>query len=378
MRAIIAAGGTAGHINPALAIANEIERNEPDSEILFVGRSDGMEKRLVEAAGYRLYPIEIHGFSRSFKPKEILFNLHAARCAVTGTVQAKRLFKQFRPDVVIGCGGYVSGPVVRAAAKRGIPTAIQEQNAFPGVTNKILAKLVDLVMVASEDAVPRLECRGRCVVTGNPIRAAFFSADREKLRRAWGARDKTVIVSFGGSLGARTINQLSASLMRLHERADNIYHIHATGRYATESFPALLREYGVDPQGKNIRVVEYIEDMPECFAAADLVISRSGALTISEIAAAGRASVLVPSPNVAENHQYYNAMTLVNAGAAAIYEEAALDCEAAAQEIHALACDRQRLRMMGVNARAVAVKDSANKIYRYIRELLHDKAAARG
>lgn len=370
MRAIIAAGGTAGHINPALAIANEIKRNEPDSEILFVGREDGMEKKLVESAGFELFPIEIHGFSRSFKPKEILFNLMAVRCAITGTFEAKKLFKRFKPDVVIGCGGYVSGPVVRMAAKMGIPTAIQEQNAFPGITNKLLAKQVDLVMVASEDAIKRLECKGRCVVTGNPIRAEFFSADREKLRKEWNAKDKTVIVSFGGSLGARTINELSAKLMQKHAGKDSIYHIHATGRYATESFPAMLREYGVDPKAPGLRIVEYIDNMPECFAAADLVISRSGALTISEISAAGKASVLVPSPNVAENHQYYNAMTLVNADAALIYEEKDLDCDKAADEILEIANDRQKLKMMGVNARTVAVKESANKIYGYITEML--------
>ncbi len=373
MKAVIAAGGTAGHVNPALAIANEIIKNEPDSELLFVGREDGMEKKLVESAGFELFPIEIHGFSRSFKPKEILFNLYAVKCAVSGSIRARKMFERFQPDVVIGCGGYVSGPVVREAAKMGIPTAIQEQNSFPGITNKILAKQVDLVMVASADAVPRLECRGRCVVTGNPIRQAFFSADREKLRRTWGAKDKTVIVSFGGSLGARTINQLNAKLMQLHAQDPGIYHIHATGQYATESFPAMLREYGVDPQGPNVRIVEYIDNMPECFAAADLVISRSGALTISELAAAGKASVLIPSPNVAENHQYYNAMTLVNAGAALIYQEQELDCEKAAREILELAQDRQRLKMMGVNARSVAVKESANKIYHYIRELLDNR-----
>lgn len=370
MKAIIAAGGTAGHINPALAIANEIKRNEPDSEILFVGREDGMEKKLVEAAGFRLFPIEIHGFSRSFKPKEIAFNLNAVRCAVRGAAKAKHLIREFRPDVVVGCGGYVSGPVVRAAAQLGVKTAIQEQNSSPGVTNKILSKSVDLVMVASEDAIPRLHSRARCVVTGNPIRAEFFSASREKLRREWNARNKTVVVSFGGSLGARTINQVSARLMKRHAGSGEVFHIHATGQYATESFPKLLDELGVDRTCGDLRVVEYIDNMPECFAAADLVLCRSGALTISELAASGRASALIPSPNVSENHQYYNAMTLVNAGGAVVFEEKELDVDAVADEIWALCQDRQRLAMMGVNARSVAVKDSATRIYNYLRELL--------
>ncbi|MEG2677278.1 MAG: undecaprenyldiphospho-muramoylpentapeptide beta-N-acetylglucosaminyltransferase [Oscillospiraceae bacterium] len=370
MRAIIAAGGTAGHINPAIAIANEIMKNEPDSQIVFVGREDGMEKKLVETAGFKIFPIEIHGFSRSLKPKEIAFNARAVKCAIAGSASARKLFLEFKPDIVIGCGGYVSGPVVRKAAQMGIKTAVQEQNSFPGITNKILSKQVDLVMVACEDAISRLHCKSKCVVTGNPIRSEFFSADREKLRREWGAKGKTVVVSFGGSLGARTINLLSAKFMQLHIGMDDIYHIHATGRYATESFPKLLRELGVNPDSKNLKIVEYIENMPECFAAADMVIGRSGALTISEISAAGKASVLIPSPNVAENHQYFNAMTLVNAGAAVVFEENEMDTDKAAKEILELALDRQRLKLMGVNARAVAVKDSAGKIYGYIKELL--------
>ena len=370
MRAIIAAGGTAGHINPALAIAEEIKRNEPDSEILFVGREDGMEKKLVAQAGFPLYPIEIHGFNRGFRWTDIKFNIFTLDCAVRGAVKAKKLIREFRPDVVIGCGGYVSGPVVRAAAELHVPTAIQEQNSSPGITNKLLARQADLVMVASADAVPRLHCRGRCVVTGNPIRDAFFTASREKLRSEWKAADKTVVVSFGGSLGARTINEVAARLMKLHAGSGRILHIHATGQYAVDSFPKMLRQLGVDPKDPDLRIVEYIQNMPECFAAADLVLCRSGALTISELAASGRASALIPSPNVAENHQYYNAMTLVNAGAALVFEEKDLDEDKTAREICDLCQDRGRLAMMGVNARSVAVKDSANRIYRYIRELL--------
>ncbi len=369
MRAVIAAGGTAGHINPALAIADEIMKNEPSSEVVFVGREDGMEKKLVEAAGYRLYPIEIHGFSRSLKPKEIAFNLFALGCALKAGPKAKKLFRDFKPDIVIGCGGYVSGPVVRAAAKCGIKTAIHEQNSFPGVTTKLLSGMVDLVMAANDDAVKRLGVPEKCTVVGNPVRREFFSADRERLRRAWGVGERVCLVSFGGSLGARTINNVAAEVMKRHVGSGGIKHIHATGRYAVESFPELLDELGVDRESDDLIIEEYIDNMPECLAAADLVISRSGAITISELAASGTASVLIPSPNVSENHQYYNALTLADAGAALVFEEKELDPGAVADEIIALCGDRERLRLMGVNARSAAVSNTSKRIYDSIKRL---------
>ena len=370
MRAILAAGGTAGHINPALAIAGEIVKNEPDSELLFVGREDGMEKKLVEAAGYRLFPIEIHGFSRSLHPKEIAFNLFALSCAVRAGGIAKRLFAEFKPDIVIGCGGYVSGPVVRKAAQMGIPTAIHEQNSFPGVTTRLLAPKVSRILCATEDAKKRLNLPEKCSVVGNPVRAAFFEANRERQRSAWGVGDRVCVVSFGGSLGARTINTVAAQFMKLHVGTGLVKHIHATGQYAVESFPQQLQELGVDVESPDIRVEEYISDMPECLAAADLVISRSGAITISELAASGTASVLIPSPNVAENHQYYNAMTLADADAAQVYEEKQLDPEATARDILALCRNRETLKLMGVNARSVSVVNSARRIYDQIKELV--------
>lgn len=372
MRAIIAAGGTAGHVNPAIAIANEIMRNEPDSEVLFVGRSDCIENTLVPAAGFVLYPIEMHGFARTFTISGIWFNIKTIYYALRAEREAKKLFKQFRPDVVIGCGGYVSGPVVRKAAKMKIKTAIQEQNAFPGVTTKMLAKQVDLVMAASEDAFQRIETDARRVVTGNPVRDAFFIENRSKLRKEWEIGDKTCVVSFGGSLGAQTINELAAKFMQLHVGSGTVYHIHATGEYGTKLVPELLEQYGVDMASKDIRIVEYIEDMPACLVAADLVISRAGAITISEIAAAGRASVLIPSPNVAENHQFYNAKTMEKAGAALLFEEKGLHIEHTAETIYRLCKDKQRLKLMGVNARAIAVPNAARRIYENIVKIIKD------
>ncbi|MDO4566452.1 MAG: undecaprenyldiphospho-muramoylpentapeptide beta-N-acetylglucosaminyltransferase [Oscillospiraceae bacterium] len=370
MRAVIAAGGTAGHINPALAVAAEIMKNEPASEIVFAGREDGMEKKLVEQAGYPFEHFEIHGFERRFRPRDIAFNLNSLRCVAAASLKARRFFRSFKPDVVVGCGGYISGPVVREAAVMGIKTAILEQNSFPGVTTRLLARCADIICVASEDGAERIGRPQKTFVTGNPIRPEFFSADRQAARRRLGVGERVCVVSFGGSLGAKALNELAAYFMRCHVGTGEVFHIHATGQYAVESFPRLLRELGVDGNSRDISVREYIYDMPDCFAAADLVISRSGAITISEIAAAGRASVLIPSPNVSENHQYYNALTLGKAGAARVYEEGSLEPEKAAAEIFELVCDRAKLAEMGVRARSISVKNSAEKIYYHIKKLV--------
>lgn len=369
MKAVLAAGGTAGHINPALAIANEIMLNQPDSEIVFIGREDGMEKKLVEQAGYKLIPLETHGFKRELSFEAIAQNINAVRCAILGQIKCGRFYKEFKPDIVIGCGGYVSGPVVQKAAKMKIKTVVQEQNSFPGVTTKLLSRQVDKIFVANEEAAKRIGFPEKCVVAGNPVKAEFFTYDRQKIRKKWGIGDKVCILSFGGSLGARTINEISAKLMLLNKDNKDVYHVHAMGQYATESFPKLLEEYGLK-NSKNIRVEEFISDMPECCAAADIIISRSGAITVSEIAAAGRASVLIPSPNVTENHQYYNALTLVNADAALVYEENDIDTDKVAKDIFELEKDRQCLKLMGVNARALAVPNTSKRIYENIVKLI--------
>lgn len=370
MRAVIAAGGTAGHVNPALAIAEEIMRNEPDSEIVFMGREDGMENRLVTSKGYKLVPIDVWGFMRSFKPDDILFNLNSLRLIIKSSITARKFLKEFKPDVVIGCGGYVSGPVVNQASKLKIKTAIHEQNSFPGLTTRILSKKVDLILAPNEDAKVKLGHPEKTIVVGNPISAAVVNADRVASRNRLGIEDRRCILSFGGSLGARIINDIAARMFRQCEGRDDIFLIHATGGYDTESFPNQLKEYGVDPEKMNCRVSTYIDDMPECLAAADIVVSRSGAITISELAAAGKASYLIPSPNVAENHQYYNALTLSSRGAAILEEEKDMDPEATASRIITLVCDEEEIARMSKAAKEIAAPDAAAVIYSQIKTLL--------
>lgn len=372
MRVVIAAGGTAGHVNPAIAIANEIKKHEPDSDIIFFGADDTIETVLVPKAGYELHALKLYGFSRRWAPKSIWVAIKTVVYAMRAQREAKRVFKNFKPDIVIGCGGYASGPIVRKAVKMKIPTAIHEQNAAPGMTTKLLSRMVDLIMLANKDTIQYLDYPQKCVVTGNPVREAFFVADRDKLRRQWGVGDRVCVVSFGGSLGARPLNQIAARFMKRHVGTGRVYHIHATGEFGTKLVQRLLEEYGVDANSPELRIVEYIEDMPECLAAADLVISRAGALTVSEIAAAGVASVLVPSPYVTANHQYYNAKTLADAGAALLFEEKDIDAEEMTEQLFRLCIDRQRLRMMGIHARRTAPSaNAAEQIYNHIKELLN-------
>ena len=362
MRVLIAAGGTAGHINPALAIAGALRAADPAIEIHFAGRREGMEYGLVTKAGYPFHHIEINGFQRKLTPNNIRRNVIALwHLAISGP-RCAAILREVQPDLVIGCGGYVSGPILRAAAKKGIHTAIHEQNAFPGVTNKILAKEVDLVMAASAAAVEKLGAPGKTIVVGNPVRPELFTQDRAAARARLNAGTDTVILSFGGSLGARRINEVVAELCGWEQRTHQpILHLHATGSRGVELFRDLGKQIGFTT-GKHLVVREYIDNMPELLSAADLVISRSGALTLAELEAMGRASILIPSPNVAENHQYYNAMELQNAGAAVVIEEKELTGDKLIATVQQLIAQPGKLRTMGEQAKTLGQPDSLKRI----------------
>ena len=306
MKIIFAAGGTGGHINPALAAAGEIRERYPDAEILFIGTKDKMEAKLVPAAGFDFKTIEISGFYRQLTLENIKRNIVTLSHLLSSSKEAKKIILDFKPDVVVGFGGYVSGPVVRMAAKLKIKTAIHEQNAYPGITNKALAKEVDKVMLTTEKAAQFLECKNEPVVTGLPVRGEMLRADRELSRAELGVKEnQTLVLSMGGSLGAEAINNAMVDLIAENHENKNIYFLHAMGQFGLW-VPEKLRELGVDPEKEeNVEIREYISDMARCMSAADIVISRSGASSLSEIEALGKASILIPSPNVAENHQYH-------------------------------------------------------------------------
>lgn len=362
MKVLFAAGGTGGHINPALATAGEIRERYPDAEILFVGTKDKMEAKLVPAAGFDFTTIKISGFQRKLSIENIIRNLKTIFYLLFCTFSVKKILKKFKPDVVVGFGGYVSGPVVRTAAKMGIPTAIHEQNAYPGITNKTLAKIVDKVMLTAEEAEKYMQCKNPPAVTGLPVRGEMLRADRDFARAKLGIRDnQKLILSMGGSLGAMTINNAMVDLITDNYKNESLYFIHAMGQYGLW-VPDKLKENGVDMSAKNLELREYISDMDVCMPAADVVVCRAGASSLSELQALGKASILVPSPNVAENHQYHNAMALVNKGAALIVEEKDLTKEKMQSLFESLVNDDANRLSIEANAKAMAAIDAKEKI----------------
>ena len=371
MKILFAAGGTGGHINPALATAGEIRERYPDAEILFVGTKDKMEAKLVPAAGFDFTTIKISGFQRKLSIENIIRNLKTIFYLLFCTFSVKKILKKFKPDVVVGFGGYVSGPVVRTAAKMGIPTAIHEQNAYPGITNKTLAKIVDKVMLTAEEAEKYMQCKNPPAVTGLPVRGEMLKADRDFARAKLGIRDdQKLILSMGGSLGAMTINNAMVDLITDNYKNESLYFIHAMGQYGLW-VPDKLKEKGVDLENaKNVELREYISDMDVCMPAADVVVCRAGASSLSELQALGKASILVPSPNVAENHQYHNAMALVNKGAALIVEEKDLTKEKMQALFDSLVNDDENRLTVEANAKAMAVADAKEKIADIVLSLI--------
>lgn len=360
---LIATGGTGGHINPALAVAGYIREKYPQAKILFVGTAVKMEAQLVPAAGYDFRTIDIQGFSRDLTPSGIKQNIGTVIKLLKSSSQAKKIIKDFAPDVVLGFGGYVGGPVLRTACKMGIPTAIHEQNAFPGVTNKALAKTVDAVMLTSPEAEKYIQPKNPCIVTGLPVRGELISADREFSRVELGVDERPVILSMGGSLGAKVINTAVTQLIEERYERKNCYFLHATGKAGVGMFDVIEKEKGISLQeNKHIMLREYINDMHRCMAAADIVICRAGASSLSEIQALGKPSILVPYPYAAENHQYHNAMALVKNDAAILIEEKDFTGERLIKEIDALLADKQRLEALGSNAKKMAIYDATERI----------------
>ena len=375
MKFLFATGGTAGHINPALASAGYIRENNPDAEILFIGTADHMEARLVPAAGFDFKTIEINGFRRSLNPQAIAYNVKTVFKLMKSEKESRRIIKEFNPDVVIGFGGYVSGPVLDQAVKLGVPSCIHEQNAYPGITNKQLAKKVDRVMLTVEDAKKHLEYKNEPVLTGLPVRGEILRKNKEEARKELGIPDgKMLVLSFGGSLGAAPLNEAMFDIIVKNSDSADIYHIHSVGTNGKD-YLEKFKAQGFEEIKENVlrkgncEVRLYIDNMDTCMAAADLVIGRAGASSLSEIEALGKASILIPSPYVAENHQFHNAMALVNRNAARIIEEKDLTSEKLGAMIDELLSDKETLFEIEKNAKNMAILDSREKIAEIIMSL---------
>jgi UDP-N-acetylglucosamine--N-acetylmuramyl-(pentapeptide) pyrophosphoryl-undecaprenol N-acetylglucosamine transferase len=371
MKILFATGGTAGHINPALAVASYIKETHPDAEILFIGTADHMESRLVPNAGFDFKTIEISGFRRSLSPSAISHNVKTVARLVKSKGESKKIIKDFNPDVCVGFGGYVSGPVLQEAVALGIPSCIHEQNAYPGITNKTLAKSVDAVMLTVEDAKKHIDCKNPPVVTGLPVRGEIMRADKAVSRAELGINDeKPLVLSFGGSLGAEPLNKAMLDILIKNADKGNYHHIHSVGTNG-ESFLKSFEEAGFENGRKGlVEVRKYIDNMDVCMAAADLVIGRAGASSLSEIEALGKASILIPSPYVAENHQFHNAMALVNRNAARIIEEKDLTSESLNDMIDSLLSDKAGLLEIEKNAKEMAILNSREQIADIILSLI--------
>lgn len=375
LRVLLAGGGTAGHVNPALAIAEIIKSHHPDAEFCFAGNPNKLEAKLIPQNGYRFEPIMVEGFQRKLNAQNIKRNVKALYYLCSTGKQAKKIIKDFKPDIVIGTGGYVSGPIVRKAAQMGIKTAIHEANAFAGVTTKLLSKKVDKIMLTVKET-KNLEASvmSKTVVTGLPVRKAFEHKSKAEAKSELGfAVNEICILSSGGSLGARVLNENIARLLKWYQDNDvKVNHIHSYGTYAGYSnYVESLEEQGVNIKAnKRLFIKDYI-NMPLCMAAADLVITRCGASTLAELEAVGRGAILIPSPMVAENHQYHNGMVLQNAGAGFVFEEKDLEENTIIDKVSELISEPEKLDRLSENAAALNISDTDDRIYNAIKPLIY-------
>ena len=361
MNIVLSCAGTGGHIYPAIAIADKIRAEEPDAKILFIGTKTGMENRLVPAAGYEIRGIDASGLNR----RNLLKNFQTAANLVRGSREVGTILGEFKPDAVLGTGGYVTGTVIRKASRMGIPCFIHEANVVPGLANKLLERYVRKVFISFEDSREHFAEKDKLVYTGNPIRSEFRQPDRAKARQHLGAMEgERMILITGGSLGADVPNHAALDLIRaLAGKKGGIRVFFVTGKRYFNEISAELSE--IDGSSDFVTLIDYADNMPELMAASDLVVSRSGAIAMTEILASGKPSILIPSPNVTNNHQYFNAKSAADAGAALLIEEKDLQDGYAVftQAVLQLIADGPALARMGENAAKTARTDAVDIIY---------------
>ena len=370
MNLIFTCGGTAGHINPAIAVANRMREKHPDCKILFIGAQGHMEEKLVPQAGYEVKCLPGSGLSRKLNLAGLKQNLHAVKCVLDAVQECKRIFRDFQPDVVIGTGGYASFPALYAAQTMKIPTCVHESNAVPGVTTKLAASRASRVLVAFEESVKHYKHPEKVEVVGMPVRKEFLYTTKEEARRALGLSGHVVVSAFG-SQGAKVMNETIADMMPL-EQADGFpfHHIHATGSFGREWMPKRVMDNGVDYENCSaLDIREYIYDMPNVLTAADVVIGRAGSATCNEIAASGTPCILVPSPNVTNNHQEKNARVLEAGGGAVVLLEKDCTPEKLYALIRELLGDESRRAEMSRRLHAQMKLDSTDRICAIVEEM---------
>ena len=366
MKVLLCGGGTAGHVMPAIAIAEILEKEFPDVTVAFAGRVNGSENSAYSKTKHRLYTVDICGIKRSLNIR----NFKSFAKILKSGKAARRIIKEFQPDVIIGTGGYVCFPFLRQGQRMGIRTVMHESNVAPGLVTRILGPKCDKLLLNLDGTKKYLKRKDNTLVVGNPTRKSFGAITRSEARRRLSIPDgKRLIVSFGGSLGADTLNTAILGFIEgVVLRRDDIFHIHATGRQyykqISESHSSTLK------QKQSIRILPYIEDMPTVLRAADIAITRSGAITVSELSKCATPSILIPSPNVTANHQFINAEYMVSKGAAIVIEEKDLTPQRLSDEVISLLTSRAKMHRMSVCAKNVCVKDTDALIVSAIREII--------
>lgn len=374
MNILFVAGGTAGHINPALAIADYFKQHLKNVTIKFVGNNTDKFKNLIKNSNYDFIPINVAGFQRKFNLKNLAKNVNAIQLLIKAQLKARNILKQFKPDIVIGTGGYTCAAILMQAHKMGIKTAIHEQNAYPGITNRLLAKKTDIIFLAVKEAKNKLPKNCNCIVVGNPIRKDILQITKQEARKILNMDNNFCILSFGGSLGALKINEIAADLMQWHCKFKQINHIHSMGKLGAIHFPEMLKKRNVSPsQNPRLLIRNYIYNMHVCLACCDLAICRSGALTLAELQATGTPAILIPSPNVSHNHQFYNALILQNKKAAILIEEKNYHKENLIKIVKNLYENQQKLKNLSDNAKKLAKNDTTKLIFDEILKLLNYK-----
>ena len=370
-RVIFTCGGTAGHVNPAIALAQLMHQRDPETKFLFVGAERGLEKDLIPKAGYDFRTVHISSFHRSVKPREIRHNVISVMNLMRAPREARAILRAFSPDVVIGTGGYASFPMVKAAAKAGIPTAVHESNMVPGLTTEMLEPFADRIMVGFEACREHYRHPEKVIVTGTPVRQDFFRLTKAEAKKALGVDDgRPLLVSFWGSLGASGMNRLMADFLALEAAKEPFHHIHGAGKGGYPVLLDLLRQKGVDLKDHPaLQVREYIYDMAVVMRAADLVLCRAGASTISELTALGVPALIVPSPYVTNNHQEKNARVLEAAGGAEVLLEQGCSGQALFQAACGILHDAGRRAEMENAMSALGIRDATERIYQTVLEI---------
>ena len=363
MKFVLTCGGTAGHINPAVAVAQRLQEQLPDCEILFLGAEGKMEMDLVPREGFRILPLKVTNLSRGHHLEDISHNLHSLKNVIDAGHEARRILKEFRPDAVLGTGGYVCYPVLHEAAKLGIPTLIHESNAVPGLTTKMLSGHVSCVLLGYEESAGHYPAVQDLRVTGTPVRDRFCSYTIELAREELGIpAGMPLVVSMWGSLGSGHMNDILVKMIPLMKGQQDFCMIHATGSFYHSAVTEKLRNSGVNPAECNVELREYIFDSARVLNAADLVLCRAGASTLSELSRIGKPALIVPSPNVTNHHQEKNARLVEHAGGAKVLLEGDFDEESFLQEIRSLLNDPEGLRAMGDAMKALSVPDALDRI----------------